>query len=86
MKKPFSYLQDNNGNKSSKRLAGSCLIGCGLILGLILFGVGLFKEIINFPQEIQLLGFVFIMPGAGLLGTTVFEKHWRNKNVNDSME
>lgn len=72
--KQFNFLQDSNGNKSSKRATGFVLVGIGIILALILYIVGLIKDTPNFINEMHLIEYIFIYPGSGLLGITVFEK------------
>ena len=67
------FLQDTNGNKSSKRLAGSILVGLGILLSVILFGYSLYKEAGDAATALGIIN-IFLISGGGMLGIGVFEK------------
>ena len=65
-------LQDSNGNKSSKRIAGYSLIGIGAAMGIVLFIYAIFKVIADAETASNVYK-TFIYSGAGLLGIGVVE-------------
>jgi hypothetical protein len=67
------YLQDNHGNKSSKRLWGSILLSFGIIFAMILFCFSLTKGASD-PQTASNIINIFLYSGGGLLGIGTFEK------------
>lgn len=70
----LGYLQDSNGDKSSKRLAGFILIVNGLILKNAEWFFGIFrKELITNIALSQDASTYFIGIGATLLGVGVLE-------------
>ena len=65
-------LKDQNGNDSSKRIAGFIISGVGL-LGLVTIGVlSMFKVILDPGTAMEAFKTVLIV-GAGLLGVSVVE-------------
>ena len=67
-----SFLEDSQGNKSSKRIAGSILIGLGIIGAITLYIFSLFfgaKDSSTAMDIVQL----FILSGSGLIGAGTFE-------------
>jgi len=71
------YLQDANGNKSSKRLWGSILLTLGIVASAILFYYSL---LIGSKDAATALGVIniFLIAGSSLLGIGVFEKAVKN--------
>jgi len=65
-------LQDNNGNTSSKRVAGISMISTGASYLLAVGVVSIFKEVAD-PGTAIMVGKSLIMTGAALLGVGVFE-------------
>lgn len=76
-KKGNKYLQDNQGNNSSKRLWGSIILGLGVFLGLNLFYFSLFVTVKDSSVALRVVE-AFLAAGSALLGFGVFE-HMRNK-------
>ena len=68
-----NFLDDVNGNKSSKRLWGSIILGGGIVLAIVLFTVSLFKEAVDPATAIKIIN-LCVITGAGLLGIGVFER------------
>ena len=68
-----NFLDDINGNKSSKRLWGSIVLSSGIILAVTLFVVSLFKGADDPTTAIKIIN-LCVVTGAGLLGIGVFEK------------
>ena len=67
-----SVMQDKDGNKSSKRLAGFILSGIG-VAGLIAIGVtSIFSAIADPGTAMEAFKTILIV-GGGLLGIGVFE-------------
>ena len=65
-------LKDQNGNTSSKRVAGFIISGVGL-LGLVVLGVvSMFQKITDPGTAMEAFKTVLIV-GAGLLGVSVVE-------------
>lgn len=79
------YLENNNGEKSSKRLWGSILIGVGIEMKLVLFHYGLFwvEKAPASPLFDNLDGCSnwMITVGSSLLGIGVIELFGKIKNV-----
>jgi hypothetical protein len=67
------FLQDSQGNKSSKRLWGSILLGTGILFSGILFCYSLFKGAADAATALGIIN-IFLISGGGLLGVGVFEK------------
>jgi hypothetical protein len=66
------FLQDNNGDNSSKRLWGSILLGVGIILKVTLFFLAIKFTVKNPDLASNVIeGFFYI--GGSLLGLGVFE-------------
>lgn len=76
------FLDDSNGNKSSKRLIGSVLVGCGLVMKFILFGWGIGHEFANELTELDGIADSLIYAGAGVLGIGVVE-FFKPRNKDD---
>jgi len=72
--KKFGFLDDSDGNHSSKRLWGSILMISGVIMAFVLFVMSLFYDIQSLTIEhgIKLIQ-LFFMTGGSLLGIGVFE-------------
>jgi hypothetical protein len=66
------FLQDSEGNMSSKRLAGFMLIFFGIVMALILFYRSLYFPIANSQTALDIICY-FLSIGGGLLGIGVFE-------------
>ena len=77
-KKPNNYLQDSFGNKSSKRLWGSIVLGLGITMGVGLFVHSLF-EVAADPKTAYGIIEAFFWGGCALLGIGVGEKFKFNK-------
>ncbi len=69
----IEYLQDSKGNKSSKRLWGSILLGTGLLFSAILFAYSLYAGAADAVTALGIIN-IFLMSGGGILGVGVFEK------------
>lgn len=67
------YLQDSEGNESSKRLWGSVLLGVGIVFSVILFAYSLLKGAEDSPTALGIIN-MFLLSGSGLLGIGIFEK------------
>ncbi len=67
------FLQDSKGNKSSKRLWGSILLGSGIIFSIILFAYSLYQGAADAPTALGIIN-MFLIAGGSLLGIGVFEK------------
>ena len=68
-----NFLQDESGNKSSKRLIGIILSSVGGALCLALFIFSLFKPVGD-PETAKYCCFTLLGAGVGLLGAGVIEK------------
>lgn len=64
--------QDQNGNKSSKRVTGIALLAGGAALGLTLFIFSLYKKVAD-PGTAENVYQALIIAGGSLLGVGVFE-------------
>jgi len=75
----LNFIQDTNGNNSSKRLGGLiCLLqGSAMKFGLFLYGLT-HKTVTSF-EKLDGCADSMIYVGAGLLGWGVFEKVVNNK-------
>jgi hypothetical protein len=67
------FLQDSKGNKSSKRLWGSVLLGAGIIFSTILFSYSLYQGAADAATALGIIN-MFLIAGGSLLGIGVFEK------------
>jgi len=74
------YLQDSNGDKSSKRLFGATLLGIGVVMCIVLFWFSISKPIGD-PTTAKDIIQMLLMAGAGLLGIGVVE--WFGKKKDD---
>jgi len=74
------YLQDSNGDKSSKRLFGSILLGIGIVMCAVLFSFSIVKPIGD-PTTAKDIIQMVLTAGAGLLGLGVVE--WFGKKKDD---
>lgn len=69
----YNFLQDCKGNKSSKRLWGSIILGVGLLFSITLFFYSLFKGAADASTALGIIN-IFLITGTGLLGIGIFEK------------
>ena len=67
-----NYLQDSKGNNSSKRLWGSILMSCGVILSSILFFCSLMINVIDSETAMNIIN-SFFLAGSVMLGAGVIE-------------
>ena len=67
-----NFLNDSNGNKSSKRLWGSILLSVGIVLATILFFKSLEAEVADKQTTMNIIN-MFLVTGGGLLGVGVLE-------------
>ena len=67
-----TILQDQNGNSSSKRLAGFIISGVGLSMLISIGIVSMFKVIAD-PSTAMEAGKTILIVGGSLLGVSVFE-------------
>ena len=74
-----NFLQDSKGNKSSKRLWGSVLLGIGILFSTILFACSLYKGAEDATTALGIIN-MFLISGGGLLGIGVFEKGIGGRN------
>ena len=65
-------LKDQNGNTSSKRVAGFIISGVGLALLLLVGVMSIFRPIAD-PGTAMEAGKTILIVGGGLLGVGVFE-------------
>jgi len=65
------YLKDSEGNRSSKRLWGSIILGIALLMAVALFIVYLIQY--NYYMATQIMETLEYV-GAGLLGIGIAEK------------
>jgi len=68
-----TILQDSNGNKSSKRIAGISTLSMAAAMACILFGYSIAKPIGD-PETAMNVINGLLMTGGALLGVGVFEK------------
>lgn len=73
-----SFLQDANGNKSSKRLWGSIVLGTGILFSVVLFIYSLSKGAADAATALGIIN-MFLISGGSLLGIGVFEKGIQSK-------
>lgn len=74
------FLDDSSGNKSSKRLWGTILLTCGILISLVLFFYSLVDKAADASTALGIVN-IFLISGSGLLGIGVFENKL-NKNDN----
>ncbi|MHA1540287.1 MAG: hypothetical protein ACTSXQ_07415 [Alphaproteobacteria bacterium] len=67
------FLEDTHGNKSSKRLWGSILLGTGMSFSIVLFIYSLSKGAADAATTLGIIN-MFLISGGSLLGIGVFEK------------
>ena len=72
IKEKSGILKDQNGNDSSKRLAGFIISGAGLVALLTLGVVSMFHKIEDPGTAMEAFKTILIV-GGGLLGIGVFE-------------
>lgn len=72
-----SFLTDNNGNKSSKRLLGASLLCVALIMAIVLF-IGAILGYIKDPDTAISMMNTLCIAGSSLLGIGVFEPKRQN--------
>jgi hypothetical protein len=73
-KKADEFLRDSFGNKSSKRIWGSIIIGLGAIAGICLFIMSVFFGGAGDPATAISIINSFLLFGGSLLGIGVIEK------------
>ena len=73
-KKTDEFLRDSFGNKSSKRIWGSIIIGIGAIAGICLFIISVFFGGAGDPATAISIINSFLLFGGSLLGIGVIEK------------
>lgn len=73
------FLQDNNGNGSSKRLGGLCCLAQGSLMKLGLFCYSLTHVTATSFEKLDSCADSMIYVGAGLLGWGVVELFGRKK-------
>lgn len=73
-KKADEFLRDSFGNKSSKRIWGSIIIGLGAIAGICLFIMSVFFGGAEDPATAISIINSFLLFGGSLLGIGVIEK------------
>lgn len=66
------FLQDSTGNKSSKRLWGSIILGVGIIFSIILFGFSIARGANDASTAMAIIN-MFLLAGSSLLGISIFE-------------
>ena len=77
--KQIGFLQGMNGEKSSKRLWGSIILGLGVFLGVNLFYFAVFGKV-NDSHTALIVVEAFLAAGSALLGFGVFERTVKNKS------
>ena len=68
----MSITKDQNGNKSSKRVAGFCALIAGGVMGIILYIFSLFRVVADSATALTVIK-LFLAVGGGLLGIGVAE-------------
>ena len=74
----MSITNDQNGNKSSKRITGISLLSGGGCMALTLFIFSLFKKVGDSETAIKVIQMILIA-GSGLLGIGVVEFFGKKK-------
>ena len=69
---PFGFLDDDQGNHSSKRLWGAIVLSVDSFLAIFLFFFSLYHPGQEYPTAIKIIE-TFGLLGGGLLGIGVFE-------------
>ena len=69
----LGFLQDSDGNKSSKRLWGAVLLGTGVLMALVLFYYSTELQASDAETAIGIINSL-LLSGSGLLGIGVFER------------
>ncbi len=67
------FLEDSNGNQSSKRLWGSILLVTGIVFAATLFVYSLRTGAKDAATALGIIN-IFLISGSGLLGIGAFEK------------
>lgn len=70
--KTNSFLEDADGNKSSKRLFASILIPIGILMAVIAYTIALFHPLGDASSVIKIIGLILGL-GGGLDGLGVFD-------------
>ena len=68
----MKWYHDSNGDPSSKRIVGTIVLGCGLVLLLTVGIMSIFK-VIGDPTTAVNCGTTLMATGGGLLGFGVLE-------------
>lgn len=66
------FLEDQSGNKSSKRLWGSVMLGLGLCFSIVLFFYSLYQIAADSSTALNIIE-ALILSGTSLLGIGVIE-------------
>jgi hypothetical protein len=75
----YTFLEDSNGNQSSKRLWGSISMVCGILLSSLLFICAIAGIAANIATCIQIIELLF-GTGTVLLGIGVTEDMFKKKD------
>ena len=68
-----NYLQDTEGNKSSKRLFACILLSTSIVMGIILFSFSLFKSVADAATAKSIIEFFVLVSCGFSVGGTVAE-------------
>ena len=77
------FLEDNHGNKSSKRLCGSILLGMGIVGSVVLFCKCFNTEIKDAQTALAIIQ-AFLTSGSALLGFGVVEFFAKKPSDNEN--
>lgn len=70
----YGFLEDANGNKSSKRLIGCIEIVLAMIITVTVVTIAIFRPVEDDSLIIDILAFLF-SSGTALLGIGTFERN-----------
>jgi hypothetical protein len=73
-----SLFHDQNGNISSKRVAGFVVLMIGLVMAIAAFSMSMVKKVPDFDMAKEVLNTIFLTAGA-LLGFGVVEVFGKKK-------
>lgn len=72
-KQKLGFLEDDSGNRSSKRLFGAIILSTAIILSVVIIAIDLLNPMTNLCEaSIKVLEFMYLS-GTGLLGFGVLE-------------